>query len=103
MGLTDDEPKRALDPLRSFHLRFKEEVQSYERLKRGELGEFFNLHSLRHMLVTLRIARGLTRRELAVRLGIHESQVSRDERNEYHVVADAAVVGKLAGRSDRCF
>ena len=86
IGLKADELKRALDPLRSFHLQLEEEVQSYERLKRGDLGELFNLHGLGHMLVALRIARGLTQRELSGRLGVHESQVSRDERNEYHGV-----------------
>ena len=84
IGLKDDEVKRALDPLRSFHLQLDEEVQSYERLKRGDLGELSNLHGLGQMLIALRIARGLTQRELATRLGVHESQVSRDERNEYH-------------------
>ncbi len=84
MGLKDEEIKRALDPLRSFHLQLEEETQSYERLKRGDMGEIFNLHGLGHMLVALRIARGITQRELASRLGVHESQVSRDERNEYH-------------------
>lgn len=84
LGLDEEELKRALDPLRSFHLQLEEEVQSYERLKRGDLGELHNLHGLGHTLVALRIARGLTQRELATRLGVHESQVSRDERNEYH-------------------
>jgi transcriptional regulator with XRE-family HTH domain len=28
----------------------------------------------------------LLQRELAERLGVHESQISRDERNEYHAV-----------------
>ena len=37
-------------------------------------------------MVALRIALGLTQRELAERLAVHESQVSRDERNEYHAV-----------------
>lgn len=86
MDLKDDDLRRALDPLRSFHLQLEEEVQSYERLKRGDLGELSNLHGLGHMLVALRIARGLTQRELAAHLGVHESQVSRDERNEYHGV-----------------
>ncbi len=86
MGLSDEELKRALDPLRSFHLQLEEEVQSYERLKRGDIGELLNLHGLGHALVGLRIARGMTQRELAARLGVHESQVSRDERNEYHGV-----------------
>lgn len=84
MGLNEAELKRALDPLRSFHLQLEEEVQSYERLKRGDLGELFNLHGFGRMLVALRIARGMTQSELASRLGVHASQVSRDERNEYH-------------------
>lgn len=84
MGLGADEVKRALDPFRSFHLQLVEEVESYERLKRGDLGELRNLHGLGRTLVALRIALGLTQRELAARLGVHESQVSRDERNEYH-------------------
>ncbi|MBM4379625.1 MAG: helix-turn-helix transcriptional regulator [Deltaproteobacteria bacterium] len=84
MGLSSGELKRALDPLRSFHLQLQEEVQSYERLKRGDIGEMLNLHGLGQALVALRIARGLTQRELAALLDVHESQVSRDERNEYH-------------------
>ena len=35
------------------------------------------------MLISVRIAQGISQRELAKRLGVHESQVSRDERNEY--------------------
>jgi len=84
MNLGRDEVKRALDPLRSFHMQLAEEVESYERLKRGDMGELTNLHGLGRMLVALRIALGFTQRELAERLGVHESQVSRDERNEYH-------------------
>ncbi len=83
-GLGPAEVERALAPLRSFHLQLDEEIQSYERLRRGELDELINLHGLGHTLIALRIALGLTQRELAERLGIHESQVSRDERNEYH-------------------
>ena len=85
-GLKADELKRALDPLRSFHLQLEEEVESYERLRRGDLGELQNLHGLGRTLVALRIALGLSQRELAERLEVHESQVSRDERNEYHGV-----------------
>lgn len=84
MGLGPAEIKRALDPMRSFHEQLKEEVQSYERLKRGEFDEVLNLRGLGQLLVSLRVARGLTQRQLAERLGVHETQVSRDERNEYH-------------------
>jgi ribosome-binding protein aMBF1 (putative translation factor) len=84
MGLQASEIKRAMDPLWSFHLQLAEEVESYERLQRGDLGEFKNLHGVGRLLIAARIARGLTQRELAEKLGVHESQVSRDERNEYH-------------------
>jgi ribosome-binding protein aMBF1 (putative translation factor) len=82
-GLNDDEIKRVIDPLASFHLQLREEVDAYERLKRGEFEELENLRGLGHLLITSRIAQGLTQRELARRLGVHETQVSRDERNEY--------------------
>lgn len=86
MGLGPNEIERALDPMRSFHQQLEEEVRSYERLKRGEFDEISNLRGLGQLLVSLRIARGLSQRELAERLGVHETQVSRDERNEYHGV-----------------
>jgi len=82
-GLSDDEVKRVIDPMESFHLQFSEEVESYERLKRGEFDDLENFRGLGQLLISLRIAQGLSQRELAKRLGVHESQVSRDERNEY--------------------
>ena len=82
-GLTDEEIKRVIDPMESFYLQFKEEVESYERLKRGEFEELDNLRGLGHLLIALRIAQGVSQRELAKRLEVHESQESRDERNEY--------------------
>jgi ribosome-binding protein aMBF1 (putative translation factor) len=85
-GLNDLEIKRAIDPLESFHLQLREEVEAYERLKRGEFEDLDNLTGLGHLLITSRIAQGLTQRELARRLGVHESQVSRDERNEYFAI-----------------
>lgn len=85
-GLSPEELKRVLDPMESFHLQLAEEVESYERLKRGEFGEIHNLRGIGRLLIGLRIAQGLSQRELAERLGVHESQVSRDERNDYHNV-----------------
>lgn len=82
-GLSDEEIKRVIDPMESFHLQLKEEIESYERLKRGEFEELENLRGLGHLLISIRIAQGMSQRELARRLDVHESQVSRDERNEY--------------------
>ena len=84
LNLSKEEIKRVLDPIQSFHLQLKEEVQSYERLKRGEFDEVRNFDGMGRLFVALRISQGMTQRELAERLGVHESQVSRDERNEYH-------------------
>ena len=78
-GLDASEIERVVDPLESFHLQLAEEVSSYERLKRGEFNEIRNLEGLGQLLIALRIAQGLSQRALAERLGVHESQVSRDE------------------------
>ncbi len=86
MDLSKEEIKRVLDPVRSFHEQLKEEVTSYERLKRGDFDELHNFDGVGRLLVALRIAKGVTQRDLAERLAVHESQVSRDERNEYHGV-----------------
>jgi hypothetical protein len=82
-GLDDDEVKRVIDPIESFHLQLREEVESYERLRRGEFEELVNLRGLGHLLISLRISKGISQRDLAKRLDVHESQTSRDERNEY--------------------
>ena len=82
-GISAEAVQRVVDPMESFHLQLKEEVESYERLKRREFDELDNFRGFGHMLISLRIAQGITQRELAKRLGVHESQVSRDERNEY--------------------
>ncbi len=100
-GRSTDEIKRLADPMESFHLQLAEEVESYERLKRGQFSEIENLHGVGRLLVGLRIARNLTQRELAEKLGVHESQISRDERNEYHGVTvqrAAAILDALGAR-----
>lgn len=86
-GLDSEEIKRVADPLESFYLQLREEVESYERLKRGEFDELVNLKGLGHLLISLRIALGLSQSDLAKRLDVKESQISRDERNEYHGIS----------------
>jgi DNA-binding transcriptional regulator YiaG len=83
-GLTAQELRRLLDPMETFHIQFVEEVEAYEKLKRGEFDELLNLQGFGPLLIGLRIYLGVSQRQLAERLGVHESQVSRDERNDYH-------------------
>src|SRR5438445_98960 len=86
MRMTAEEMERAMEPLHAFHAQLQEEVACYERLRRGdvaELARFSGLESIGPLMVALRVFQGLTQRDLAERLGVHESQVSRDERNDY--------------------
>ena len=86
-GQDDAKIKNLMDPMMSFHLQLEEEVNSYERLKRGEFHELNNLNGLGQLLVSLWIARGMSQKQLAKLLDVHESQVSRDERNKYHGIS----------------
>lgn len=83
-GLTPAQIKRAMDPLISFSLQLREEVEYYEKLKQGVFPELDNFSGLGQLLVALRIANNLSQKDLADRLGVDKSQISRDERNEYH-------------------
>ncbi len=85
-GLSTGELKRVLDPLRSFSIQLEEEVEAYERMQRGSFDEITNLTGLGGLLIAARVFRGLSQRDLAAKLGVHESQVSRDERNEYRSI-----------------
>lgn len=78
--------ERALEPIRAFARQLHESIEEYERIRRGELPEISSVDALGAALVAARVAAGVTQRELAARLGVHESQVSRDEKNDYHGV-----------------
>lgn len=83
MGLTDEQVEKALQPSITFHEHLKEKVIYYERVRRGEFEPIINLHNLGKTLIAYRIYLGLSQQELADRLGVSPSQISRDERNEY--------------------
>jgi DNA-binding XRE family transcriptional regulator len=83
-GYGADEIAALREPLESFHLQLVEEIEYYERLKQGRFDAFENLRGLGQLLIGLRIHLGMTQRQLAERLGVNETAVSRDERNEYH-------------------
>jgi len=59
------------------------ELTWYEDAKAQRLGAY-TFESIGQLLIGLRIAMGLSQRDLASRLGVHESVVSRDEHHEYY-------------------
>ncbi|MDQ3815953.1 MAG: helix-turn-helix domain-containing protein [Armatimonadota bacterium] len=83
-GLTPEEVKRGVEPLLSFQAQLAEEIEWYENVRRRNFAPLTRLTAIGRTLIALRIANGLTQRELAERLGVSEAVVSRDERNEYH-------------------
>ncbi|WP_404407921.1 helix-turn-helix domain-containing protein [Jeotgalibacillus malaysiensis] len=84
MDLTKEQVEKALQPAITFHEQLKEEVIYYERIKRGEFEPIINFHNLGKSLIAYRIYLGLSQQELAERLDVSASQISRDERNEYY-------------------
>jgi DNA-binding XRE family transcriptional regulator len=82
--LSEEEVERALGPMLSFHAQLEEEVEWYERVRRREFAVSHDVRDIGRTLIALRIANGLSQRELAEKIGVSEPQVSRDERNEYH-------------------
>ena len=71
-GLTIEQMKLAIDPLVSFTLQLREEVEEYEKLKRGQFDPFVNLSGLGRSLIALRIYKGMTQKELAKKLDVLE-------------------------------
>ncbi len=63
----------------------QEDIAAYEALKSGATHSFIvhTLSDLPAVLIQARVARGLTHKGLAEKLGISEKQVQRDEANDY--------------------
>lgn len=63
----------------------REQLREYESLKSGkfDFNELMTVTSLPEMLIKARIARGMTQRDLAERVGLKEQQVQRYEATDY--------------------
>ncbi len=84
MDLSEEEVERALEPMISFRDGLREEMETYERMRRGDLSALHNLNSIGRWLIGARIAKGWSLSKLADKLDVSVQQVSRDEQNEYH-------------------
>ena len=86
MGLNEQETEKAMEPLLCFERQLSEEITWYENVIRGHIAPTKRLTDTGRLLIALRIAKHMTQKQLAQRLGVSEANVSRDERNEYHAV-----------------
>ena len=73
------------DAVRSQLADLEEELRDYEVLKSGdfEFGRLESVSELPRLLISARIARGLSQKSLAGRLGLKEQQIQRYEASEY--------------------
>jgi len=86
-GKTAEQIQRYLDPSCAMIQDLKDDVYWYENAKKGQIPLITNFLTLGRSLIALRIANNMTQEELARKLGVVQSQVSRDESNEYHGIS----------------
>jgi len=87
MDFSEEEMKRALGPLISFRDQLLEEIETYERMRRGDLSALHDLRTIGRWLIGARIAKGWSLSDLADALDVSVQQVSRDENNEYQGIS----------------
>ena len=83
-GISPEHADIAMEPYVAFRMQFLDEIEEYEKLRRGQIDDVENLGGLGRRLVLLRLYRKMSQKELADRLCVSVQQVSRDEKNEYH-------------------
>jgi HTH-type transcriptional regulator/antitoxin HigA len=86
--------KAELDALKSECEVLSSQIQDYEALKSGAVTvlEAESLDELPSILIRARIAKGLSQRELAIRLGLQEQQIQRYESEEYASASQRRIV-----------
>src|SRR4051812_36522510 len=83
-GFSPEHIELAMAPHLTMQDQMEGELAWYENARQGKIRPLPDLKSIGLSLLALRLARGLTQRQLAERLGINEAQVSKDESNDYH-------------------
>jgi ribosome-binding protein aMBF1 (putative translation factor) len=87
MDLSEAAVERGLGPLISFRDQLLEEIETYERMRRGDLSALHDLRTIGRWLIGARIAKGWSLSDLADALDVSVQQVSRDENNEYQGIS----------------
>jgi transcriptional regulator with XRE-family HTH domain len=84
-GIDPDLHDALIDAMESQLDELREELQNYEALRSGKIRKraLTSLAELPTALIEGRIARGLTQKELAKRVGLPEQQIQRYEANQY--------------------
>jgi HTH-type transcriptional regulator / antitoxin HipB len=84
-------PRQILSRTNSLNIligTLKQEMVDYNNLKNGTISEFpiDSIQELPIVIIKARIARGMTQKDLAEKIGIQEEQIKRHEAHEYYGV-----------------
>ena len=91
-GASDATLAQLLGPMRAQAARLRADIERFDLVRQGDLTMFAQVEEVGELLIAARIARGLTQRQLAERLGVDESQVSRDERRAYENITKERLI-----------
>lgn len=93
-GLPEKEILFAIQPQEFFIAQMQDELDEYDHIKQGQIREIYSIEYMGRLLIALRCAKNMSQRELAERLGVDESVVSKDENNEYYGIT-AKKIGRI--------
>ncbi len=99
-GYTEDVIADLMDSELAFAQQIGSDIELYEQALDRQFGKT-NWENIGLLLINLRIANNVKQRELADRLGVDESVVSRDERNEYRGITVERVQRILQALDER--
>ncbi|WP_347988519.1 helix-turn-helix transcriptional regulator [Methylomonas sp. AM2-LC] len=86
--------KMQIDALETDVLKLKREIEEFEYLKSGAVKIILakSFHDLPNVIIKARIARALTQKDLALKLGMKEQQIQRYETNDFASASFAMMV-----------
>jgi HTH-type transcriptional regulator / antitoxin HipB len=79
-------PRQFSSRQKGLHLKINDlsqEIEEYNNLKQQTSIKISSIQDLPVALIKARIAKGMTQKELAQKIGVKEQQVQRDEANQY--------------------
>ena len=86
IGLSEEEIEKAIAPLASRRDQLHEKIETFHRMRRGNLSALHDLRNIGSWLIGARIAKGWSLSDLANALEVSVQQVSRDENDEYQSI-----------------
>jgi len=99
-GYAEDVITDLMDSEFAFAQQIGSDIELYEQASKRQFGKI-DWENIGLLLINLRIANRVKQRDLADRLGVDESVVSRDERNEYRGITVERVQRILQALGER--